>query len=324
MRVCELLVGLGDVEVLGVDDEAGAPLRVHVRLRSPRPACGACGGPLWSNGERPVALVDLPAFGRPALLVQQAPVALPESGVLGGDRHRAGPPDCAAAGEADDARGPLGDAPGRAGPPAGRGRRRVGLQLASGERVGAPLGRGAAGRRHAAPRRHRGARARRAPDGAPWPVPGQGLGDQRRRCGPGPAVGHSARQNRQTAVRWIKRRPRGWLAQIRWAVLDLSDPYRSAFDEALPHAGQVADPFCVVRLGDDALDDVRRRVAEPDPRAPRPQRRPAVSGAQAARQRVRADHRLRPPPAAGPARRRRPLRRGPRSMARQRDPALDL
>ena len=29
-RVCELLVGLGDVEVLGVDDEAGAPLRVHM------------------------------------------------------------------------------------------------------------------------------------------------------------------------------------------------------------------------------------------------------------------------------------------------------
>ena len=28
-RVCELLVGLGDVEVLGVDDEQNAPLRVH-------------------------------------------------------------------------------------------------------------------------------------------------------------------------------------------------------------------------------------------------------------------------------------------------------
>ena len=30
-RVCELLVGLGDVEVLGVDDEGG-PLGVHIRL----------------------------------------------------------------------------------------------------------------------------------------------------------------------------------------------------------------------------------------------------------------------------------------------------
>ena len=68
-RVCELLVGLGDVEVLGVDDEAGEPLRVHIRRRAPRPDCGCCGGPLWSNGERDVELVDLPAFGRPARLV---------------------------------------------------------------------------------------------------------------------------------------------------------------------------------------------------------------------------------------------------------------
>ena len=30
-RMCELLVGLGDVEVLSVDDEGGGPLRVHVR-----------------------------------------------------------------------------------------------------------------------------------------------------------------------------------------------------------------------------------------------------------------------------------------------------
>ena len=68
-RVCELLVGLGDVEVLAVDDKFGAPLRVHIRCRAGRPRCGACGGPLWSNGERPVELVDLPAFGRAVRLV---------------------------------------------------------------------------------------------------------------------------------------------------------------------------------------------------------------------------------------------------------------
>ena len=68
-RVCELLVGLGDVEVLGVEDEAGGPLRVHVRRRAPRPDCVGCGGRLWSDGERLVALVDLPVFGRPVRLV---------------------------------------------------------------------------------------------------------------------------------------------------------------------------------------------------------------------------------------------------------------
>ena len=43
-------------------------------------------------------------------------------------------------------------------------------------------------------------------------------------------------------------------------MLDLSGPYRSAFDTALPHARQVADPFHVVKLANGALDEVRRRV----------------------------------------------------------------
>ena len=64
-RMCELLVGLGDVEVLSVGDEGGGPLRVHVRCRAARPPCGGCGGPLWSDGERAVVLVDLPAFRPP-------------------------------------------------------------------------------------------------------------------------------------------------------------------------------------------------------------------------------------------------------------------
>ncbi len=74
--MCELMLGLGDVEVLGVDVEAGAPLRVHVRLRVPRPGCVGCGGRLWSDGDSRVELVDLPAFGRSVRLVQQAAVAL--------------------------------------------------------------------------------------------------------------------------------------------------------------------------------------------------------------------------------------------------------
>ena len=68
-RMCELLVGLGDVEVLGVADGPGEPLGVHVRCRAARPACGGCGQRLWSDGERAVVLVDLRAFGRPVRLV---------------------------------------------------------------------------------------------------------------------------------------------------------------------------------------------------------------------------------------------------------------
>ncbi len=47
-RICELLVGLGDVDVVGVVDEPSGPLVVHVRTRH-RPVCGGCGGLVWSK-----------------------------------------------------------------------------------------------------------------------------------------------------------------------------------------------------------------------------------------------------------------------------------
>lgn len=69
IRVCELLVGLGDVTVLGVEDAAGEPLRVHISTRTARPSCPRCGGVVWSKGDAPVELADLPVFGRPTRLV---------------------------------------------------------------------------------------------------------------------------------------------------------------------------------------------------------------------------------------------------------------
>ena len=68
-RVCELLVGLGDVTVLGAVDEPDGPVIVHVETRADRPSCPGCGGSVWAKDQRPVELVDLPAFGRPARLV---------------------------------------------------------------------------------------------------------------------------------------------------------------------------------------------------------------------------------------------------------------
>ena len=67
-RICELIVGLGDVEVLGVDDAPGGPLALHIRTRA-RPPCEGCGGAVWSKGAAVVKLVDLPAFGRPVRLM---------------------------------------------------------------------------------------------------------------------------------------------------------------------------------------------------------------------------------------------------------------
>jgi len=64
----------------------------------------------------------------------------------------------------------------------------------------------------------------------------------------------------QAPAAWLLQRPCRRLAGVRWAVLDLSGPYRAAFDAAVPHAREAADPFCVVGLANDALDEVRRRI----------------------------------------------------------------
>ena len=64
----------------------------------------------------------------------------------------------------------------------------------------------------------------------------------------------------KSAAGWFRAQPADWRAGIRWAVLDMSGSYQVAYDQILPHARQVADPFHVVRLANQRLDEVRRRV----------------------------------------------------------------
>jgi transposase len=59
---------------------------------------------------------------------------------------------------------------------------------------------------------------------------------------------------------WLEARPDEWRAAIRHRVLDLSGPYRKTFDDTLPDAVQVADPFHLVKLANSKLDECRRRV----------------------------------------------------------------
>jgi len=59
---------------------------------------------------------------------------------------------------------------------------------------------------------------------------------------------------------WLRNQGRVWLDQIRWATLDMSGGYRAVFEAVVPHAGLVADQFHVVKLANQALDEVRRRV----------------------------------------------------------------
>jgi transposase len=68
-RVCELLVGLPAVNVLGVDDRPDASIVVHVETRVVRPSCASCAGVVVIKDRPSVELVDLPCFGRPTRLV---------------------------------------------------------------------------------------------------------------------------------------------------------------------------------------------------------------------------------------------------------------
>jgi transposase len=70
IRVCELIVGLPNVNVLGVEDlGVGRPLRLHIETRGSRPVCRECGASAEVKDRPAVELVDLSAFGRPVRTV---------------------------------------------------------------------------------------------------------------------------------------------------------------------------------------------------------------------------------------------------------------
>ena len=260
-RVCELLVGLGDVEVLGVEDAAGEPLRVHIRRRAPRPDCDGCGGPLWSDGERPVELVDLLAFGRAARLVWHK------------RRWRCAQPGCSAGTvtEQDPAIAPVRErlttragrwATRQAG--GGRPLKDVAAELGcSWHRVNVSVRRWGGALLDADTERISQVNALGLDEVLLWRrgrFRTKAWGTTIVDAGGGQLLDIVAGRSAKAPTQWLLSRPQSWLEHIRWGVMDLSGPYRAAFDAALPAAGQVADPFHVVRLGNTALDEVRRRV----------------------------------------------------------------
>ena len=59
---------------------------------------------------------------------------------------------------------------------------------------------------------------------------------------------------------WLRARGPEWLSHVTAGTLDLSSTYKSVFDDVLPKATLVADPFHVVRVANTKLDECRRRV----------------------------------------------------------------
>lgn len=66
---CDLLVGLDGLHVLAVDRDDGVGLRVVVESASVVVGCPSCGVVAHSHGRREVRLVDAPCFDRPVRLV---------------------------------------------------------------------------------------------------------------------------------------------------------------------------------------------------------------------------------------------------------------
>jgi transposase len=261
-RVCELLVGLPAVVVLGVEDDSDGPLRVHIESRDVRPSCSVCAGVVVIKDRPSVELVDLPCFGRPARLVWR--------------KRRWSCPDtaCAMRSWTEEMRGiaaprlVMTDRAGRwVTEQVGRHGRTVnevageldcdwhtvndtviayGTALVDDDpdRIGKPTALGLDETLFV----RIGPRHRQAWSTSIVDVRAGKLLDV--------VPGRSAVE----PCRWLEARDDEWLARIEWATLDLSGPYRLVFDTMLPDAVQVADPFHVVKLANHRLDECRRRV----------------------------------------------------------------
>jgi transposase len=262
-RMCELLVGLPAVNVLGIDDGRDEVMVVHIESTAAPPPCPGCGRRAWVKDRPTVELVDLPCFGRPARLVWH--------------KHRWCCPDV--------------DCP--VGSWTGEDPRIASAREAMTDRAGrwscAQVGR--VGRTVAELARELGCGWHTVMDAVV--AYGTPLIEDRDRIGAVSALGldetlfcrrgrwrtqqwctsivdvtpgHSqlldvvAGRSATGPSRWLEARSASWRDEIRFGVLDLSGPYRKTFDDTLPDATQVADPFHLIRLANTKLDECRRRV----------------------------------------------------------------
>jgi transposase len=69
-------------------------------------------------------------------------------------------------------------------------------------------------------------------------------------------------RSKQVFKQWLAARPKGWRDGIDVVAMDGFSGFKTAAVEELPDAVEVMDPFHVVKLAGDALDDVRRRVQQ--------------------------------------------------------------
>lgn len=261
-RACEVLVGLPAVNILEVREPLAGRIEITVESRVAAPVCGGCGERAWVKDRPVVELADLTCFGRPVRLrwrkhrfccprvwcrvgswTHEDPrVAAPRLSVT--DRAarwatlqvgRAGRAVSDVACELGADWHAINDAViayGQA------------LLDADLDRVGAVT---ALGVDEALFGRF-----------GPWRT--QAWSTQIVDVARGQLLDVIPGRSAAGLCEWFAGCDQAWLDAIEWATLDLSGPWRLAFDTMLPGATQVADPFHLVKLANERLDEVRRRV----------------------------------------------------------------
>ena len=69
-------------------------------------------------------------------------------------------------------------------------------------------------------------------------------------------------RSKQVFKTWLANRPQAWRDAVEVVAMDGFTGFKTATTEELPDAVAVMDPFHVVRLAGDALDNCRRRVQQ--------------------------------------------------------------
>jgi len=262
-RMCALLVGLCDVNVLAVDDtDPVSPLRVHVETTVDTVGCASCGTRARIKDRRQVALVDLAAFGRPAVLVWHKRRWLcPDEDCEVKTFTEQAPSIAAVKAKVTDRAGRwMTLQVGRHGRTVAEVADELGCDwhtvMAAVRSYGTPL--------IADPARIGEVTALGLDETL---FARTGTRKTRSFCTSIVALDDTAQlldvvegRTAKTGSDWLEARTEEWRAGIRWAAMDLSGPYRKTFTDSLPDATQVADPFHVVKAANTKLDECRRRV----------------------------------------------------------------
>ena len=84
----------------------------------------------------------------------------------------------------------------------------------------------------------------------------------RDRTGPSRLLDMVAGRSKQAFKTWLSQRPQAWRDAVEVVAMDGFTGFKTATSEELPAAVAVMDPFHVVRLAGEALDQCRRRVQQ--------------------------------------------------------------